>query len=206
MLYRRGECKWKLTDFGLYSTLIWEQATQRARTTDYYRAPETLEAPRVPITSKADIWAFGCIVNELVTGKQRHFGEESIFTPDLSKSAPSRYQLQLPTTAEPRVACILTELCRATLQRDDIERPTAPDILKLLQSHSWTHDVTWTSECRHYIGANSVMDAIVARSSSELWSCVRWVSSWYVLNEKSAYLKGQRVQNLKPSCKSWPKR
>jgi serine/threonine protein kinase len=158
-----------------------------------------LKAPLEPVSSTADIWALGCIFYELVTGKQSPFGEDAIFKPDLSRGTPPWDPPQLPTTLEPRVVCIITELCRATLQIDDTKRPASSDILELSQSSSWTLDVIWTFECHHYIGANNIMDAIVAQGSNEIWSCVKWAPSWYLLREMSAYAKGKSFQNPKLS-------
>jgi len=70
VLYCRWDNRWKLTDFGISA----QATSRRAHTTVYskgtssYRAPELL-AEHAAFTNKVDIWALGCILHELATGR-----------------------------------------------------------------------------------------------------------------------------------------
>jgi serine/threonine protein kinase len=70
VLYSRPDNRWKLTDFGISA----EATSRKAHTTLYskgtssYRTPELL-GEHAAFTNKVDIWALGCILHELATGK-----------------------------------------------------------------------------------------------------------------------------------------
>ena len=62
---------WKIADFGFTTTGTSKTllVTTNGRGTPSYRAPELLDDPP-RFASKVDIWAFGCIVFEIATGKR----------------------------------------------------------------------------------------------------------------------------------------
>jgi hypothetical protein len=64
---------WKLADFGLTceTTSKTFESTELARGTPGYRAPELLKEGEYKYNTKADIWAMGCILFELVVGKKQ---------------------------------------------------------------------------------------------------------------------------------------
>src|ERR1700730_12991227 len=66
VLYSRQADAWKIADFGLTSegTSKKYQATVYSRGTACYRSPELVR--RLGFNNKADIWALGCVIYELV--------------------------------------------------------------------------------------------------------------------------------------------
>jgi serine/threonine protein kinase len=79
VLYSESDQRWKLADFGTTSegTAKRSRATQDARGTSSYRAPEILcEDPKY--TNKVDIWAFGCILFEMCTGRKAFAGDFAV--------------------------------------------------------------------------------------------------------------------------------
>jgi serine/threonine protein kinase len=64
---------WKVADFGISTegTSITALKTTQSRGTDGYRAPELIHEGRY--SNKVDIWALGCILYLLATGKSPFF-------------------------------------------------------------------------------------------------------------------------------------
>jgi serine/threonine protein kinase len=71
VLYSRNDKAWKLSDFGLTAegTSVALHNTTAARGTVGYRAPELILDGDSAFNNKVDIWALGCILFELATGK-----------------------------------------------------------------------------------------------------------------------------------------
>jgi len=62
---------WKVADFGLTRTGSSQaQTTRLGQGTPGYRAPELLGDAKSTFTTKADIWAIGCVLYRLVFGKR----------------------------------------------------------------------------------------------------------------------------------------
>jgi serine/threonine protein kinase len=71
VLYCRLEYVWKLTDFGVTSVAMGtSKTTIYGRGTSGYRAPELFNPGKSYYSNRSDIWALGCIVYELATGRQ----------------------------------------------------------------------------------------------------------------------------------------
>lgn len=70
-MYSRKDKVWKLSDFGITSegTSIAFRSTDGGRGTAGYRAPEVILESKSAFNNKVDIWALGCILFELATGK-----------------------------------------------------------------------------------------------------------------------------------------
>src|SRR5271154_1646057 len=125
------DCSWTLTDFGL----TFEGSSRIKYTTKYsqgsvgYRAVELLNT-EMPFFGKAsDIWALGCIFYQLVYQKKAFSDDiaawDYVYTPDKFKN------LQRLQVDERTAACIRGLICR-TLEINWHKRPTASDILQLL--------------------------------------------------------------------------
>jgi serine/threonine protein kinase len=70
VLYGVRDKQWKLTDFGISAEATSKRgvSTVFSRGTPSYRAPELLmEEPT--FNKKVDVWALGCVLHEMVTGK-----------------------------------------------------------------------------------------------------------------------------------------
>jgi eukaryotic-like serine/threonine-protein kinase len=79
VLFSDSDRRWKLADFGTTSEGTTKRArtTQDARGTSSYRAPEILCAdPKY--TNKVDIWAVGCIMYEMCTGRKSFAGDFAV--------------------------------------------------------------------------------------------------------------------------------
>ena len=168
---------WKIGDFGLASE--WgsgrEDTTQYASPTASYRAPELINHRKYD--NKVDIWALGCIMYEVVSRKRAFLSDHSVA--DYYHGNTQLELPELPSEFDKLDICVLTELVQAMLQIQSRTRPSAHDILHLLERNArWTRDVVWTSECRHYIGVNHVMDALLPKRSSGVWSAVKWSPYW----------------------------
>jgi serine/threonine-protein kinase len=116
LISRRGEVK--LVDFGL------AKATSQLETTDpgvvkgkfSYLSPEAANAKEVD--RRADIFAVGILIYELVTGKRLFFGETDYQTVELVRQA------KIPPIAaqNPDVSDELEQIMRRALARDPNER------------------------------------------------------------------------------------
>ena len=69
-MFCRNDSQWKLTDFGVSAVATSKKAvaTLHSRGTASYRPPELL-GEDAEFTNKVDIWALGCVLHELSTGK-----------------------------------------------------------------------------------------------------------------------------------------
>ena len=86
VLYAHTLDAWKIADFGLATACIpgLAQTTYLARGTTGYRAPELLDESRY--TNKVDIWAMGCILYEVVTGRKAFDTDQVVRDRSLQKS------------------------------------------------------------------------------------------------------------------------
>lgn len=125
---------WKITDFGLTfeGTSRIKYTTQNSRGTQGYRAIELVRVGELGFITKAsDIWALGCIFYELAY-------QVKAFSDDIAAydyvyntrtlKGPKPLEMDERTTATTR------ELIRRNLEVDWWKRPTAKDVLQLLDS------------------------------------------------------------------------
>jgi serine/threonine protein kinase len=77
VLYSSKGGVWKIIDFGLTA----QGGSQKANTTVYargtsgYRAPEMIQEEHQTFTNKVDIWALGCMLFEVFSGKKAFAGD-----------------------------------------------------------------------------------------------------------------------------------
>ncbi len=93
-----------------------------------YMAPEMVEGEEAD--ARADIWAFGCILYEMLTGRRAFIGKSqaSLFGAILKEDAPS------VSTAQPLVHPALDRIVRTCLAKDPNQRvQSAHDLLLNLQ-------------------------------------------------------------------------
>jgi serine/threonine protein kinase len=98
-----------------------------------YRAIELLNTDDPSFTKASDIWALGCILYELSYRKKA-------FTDDIAAwqygYKPDKFQNLDRLEVGERTATCIRELIRRTLEIDWWKRPTARDVLQLLDSLS----------------------------------------------------------------------
>src|SRR5215470_3648839 len=144
----------KVLDFGLAKAFASDSLTDLSRVpagsedglivgTPTYMSPE--QARGQPVTKQADIWAFGCVLYELLTGKQAFHGETLTDTIVAVLEQEPDWQALAPTTPT-----AVRALLRRCLQKDkdrrfrDIGdvRIEIEDALTAATSH--THDLSET--------------------------------------------------------------
>lgn len=130
----------KLLDFGLAKAAAGEPVradapTQQSLTgagmvlgTVAYMSPEQLDGR--PVDQRSDIWAFGCVLYELLTGRRAFDGATSavVVAAILERDAP------VPSTIEPTLPAALDRVVRKCLARDpDTRWQSAADLSDELQ-------------------------------------------------------------------------
>src|SRR5262249_14441141 len=123
----------KILDFGLAKAFASDSLTDLSRVpagsedglivgTPTYMSPE--QARGQPVTKQTDIWAFGCVLYELLTGKQAFQGETvtDTFVAVLEREPD---WTQLPASVSPRLRDLL-RLCLKKNARN--RRSTAADV------------------------------------------------------------------------------
>ena len=124
-----------LIDFG--TAFVEVQVDERAqqyyeamgRGTPGYIAPEVIRGE--PPDARSDLYAFGCVMHELLVGRRAFGGERpaEILREQLERSA-------IPQAPWPRELHDLEALTAALLQRDPTRRPaSAADVIETLQRH-----------------------------------------------------------------------
>jgi hypothetical protein len=121
-LYLQTDGRLKICDFGLARDLTSATQLTQAGTifgTPSYMAPEQWDV--APASPSADLYAVGCILHELVTGKKPFTGESmpALMVQHLMKSAmPLREQ-------RPDVPAALSDLVAALLAKKPADRPAS---------------------------------------------------------------------------------
>jgi serine/threonine protein kinase len=130
---------WKLADFGIASdaTSRTLHSTVLKRGTASYRAPEILSVASGQFNTKSDIFAFGCIIFEIVT-IQRLFAEDWATqtyarSGDLGDRPPMLWAESLTSEDEPRIDQ-LERLLASMLEIDPSLRPNAELAYSRLQA------------------------------------------------------------------------
>lgn len=189
MLCQTDKFLWKIADFGLSAegTSGRDRTTEYARGTASYRAPELVKETirlgdaRYTYNNKVDVWAFGCILYEILSQKRAFSGDEAVLNYALAKGDPTFQIAVLWKSLGEASSRILSELTLAMLQIDGPQRPAARDILHVLRSTEiWSRGLIWISKCRHYIGQNDLMNILAPQWSSKVWGLVKWSPCRYV--------------------------
>jgi serine/threonine protein kinase len=130
VLYSGRDARWKLADFGsaAQATSKHLHTTIEYRGTASYRAPELLNAGR--FNNKVDVFALGCIIYEMVTGRQLFAGDYSVlnFAQTKERIFPRRWPRALPDT--PLFA--LGKWTEELIAVDPSNRPTAATTIEQL--------------------------------------------------------------------------
>jgi len=116
---------WKVADFGLTSEATSNQlvSTSAARGKPCYRAPEMLRNTSPGFNNKMDIWSFGCIAYELLTGRKAFSNDYEVFLYSMLKKKPKTYFKHTDSVTKFYIADLFE------LEPDN--RPAARELLKL---------------------------------------------------------------------------
>lgn len=116
----------KLADFGFAARLTGADKSRRSVVgTPYWMPPEIVNCR--PYTDRADIWSFGIVIHEAVTGKPPHFMEGQSPTAAFKRIVKEGAPLPAPEelAAFPKA---LRDLLADCLQMNDRMRPSAAQI------------------------------------------------------------------------------
>ncbi|MFO1094733.1 MAG: protein kinase [Planctomycetaceae bacterium] len=125
----------KLSDFGLASVAAQRKITQPGKTagTFLYMAPEQIKGAE--ITPRTDLYALGCVLFELLTGKPPFSADTPAATLDrhIRQTAPRVSEIALDCPA------VLDRLVERLLEKDPSKRPqSAVEVARELRSVSQT--------------------------------------------------------------------
>ena len=123
VLFKNG-C-WKIADFGLTSEATSNRlvSTSAARGKPCYRAPEMLRKTSPGFNNKMDMWSFGCIAYELLTGRKAFDDDYEVYNYSISKKKPTTYFKHTDSVTKFYISDLFE------LQPDN--RPAARELLKL---------------------------------------------------------------------------
>jgi eukaryotic-like serine/threonine-protein kinase len=141
----------------------------------------TEQARGKPLDNRTDIWSFGCILYEALSGRRAFPGQTVSDTIAAILGRDPDWEL-LPATVPTRVRLLL----RRCLQKESRHR---------------LHDI---ADARIELEDSSPLaDALPAAigSPSKTWRVVGWAVTWLILG---GIIAGVLVWNLKPSSSSWP--
>ena len=126
VLYRGKS--WKIADFGLArsGTSTIAISTQGAGTLGY-KAPELIGI-EPNYTKKADLWAFGCIIAELLCGKKPFENDNEVRAYAYLKGTKKRFWSNL-TNKSPEVESVTRYYVGDLLQPDPSQRPRSREVL-----------------------------------------------------------------------------
>lgn len=89
VLYCGRNETWKITDFGFTSDgMSSAKTTLYGRGTTGYRAPDLLgqDSERPRFSNRSDIWALGCILHEIITGRPLFMHDFATFEYQITSS------------------------------------------------------------------------------------------------------------------------
>ena len=133
VLYSSKSEVWKIADFGLtsHATTTRAKTTHGGRGKQCYRPPELLCEPKPTFNKMVDIWALGCILYELITGRQAFESDFHVAQFTIVKPAPN-FTLSVVWLKEPLLSsCAM--LINDTIQLDVRSRPSAKSIETLFR-------------------------------------------------------------------------
>jgi len=148
VLYSDKHQCWKLADFGTASNATSKRlnTTRYSRGTAGYRAPEIMDMAAPKFDNKADIFAFGCIIYELVTGQKLFLDDFAIS--NYAASGILGSTITWPHRTEDSIIISLEKLLASLLELDPLKRPNAYKIRyevtlseKPFPSLNWTEGV-----------------------------------------------------------------
>ena len=122
MLFSQKDDSWKLADFGTASKATSKRlnTTRYSRGTASYRSPEVLNY-NARYNNKADIFALGCIIYEIITGSKLFQSDWAV----CEYSLQGHLAMMWPHSDQGSVLGSLGTLVSSMLEKDPFERPNA---------------------------------------------------------------------------------
>jgi len=171
LLSLKSAC-WKITDFEF--TLEGESKgvypTQNARGTVSYRAPELVN--KLEVVMKSDIWALGCIIHELISGKRAFADDVKLFSypsDDVKQKCPLSI-----VDGDPRLKTYISQLIKQILKAEWRERPSAKEILQVLLTLSENKSVVHVYDEE----SKKLGQKLDLPKNSKSWGNVSWQRCW----------------------------
>lgn len=94
---------------------------------NYVRAPEMFDTELGPVTKKSDVWALGCLLLELQTGKVPWEGDSPV---QIMKKVCVK---EIPPTIPPELGAGLVDLFNKCFYFESIQRPSSRDVLEAIE-------------------------------------------------------------------------
>jgi serine/threonine protein kinase len=130
VLYSYVHRRWKIADFG-FVTEASRGHSDLGRGTRGYRSPELLEDNKY--NDRSDIWAFGCIVYEMCTGKMRFSNDILIRAYAREEDATvAIFDFESSSRIEEGIKTFSRNFVTSPLAVRAMARPAAADLLKLI--------------------------------------------------------------------------
>ena len=169
---------WKITDFGLTAegTSRCAYTTRSGRGTACYRAPELIRHLAV-VSMKSDIWALGCIIYELISG--RKVFQDDIYVYEFASNHHQFDDPIFPEQADRRFRAVIGALLQNILVLDWWKRPSAREILNGLQIFSPAASQILMYTAWNTLDPQTESSTIEDKDHSS-WEGVQWVRYWYM--------------------------
>lgn len=136
VLYSRPQHSWKIADFGLTT----EGTSQKSYTTHYSRGTSSYRAPELVRTgtfnNKADIWAVGCIVYEVVTLQKAFSTDNAVYDYSVQHAFTGekvKLPLDLGVYHDAEFEEAISDLIHSMLEVDLSLRPSAVELMLRLE-------------------------------------------------------------------------
>lgn len=174
LLLTRDRRKIKLCDFGLAMVMGGTQLTQSGQTigTPWYMSPEQIRGEDT-ITGATDLYAVGCILMEMLTGKppfvaDTHFG---ILNQHLAEEPP------LVSSRVPNLehGPLIDRIVRQLLEKKPEKRPTSPgELLRVIgEEVSLDHEPSPKRSSRKASSQNSRRSKVAVARASDFWHRIK---------------------------------
>jgi tetratricopeptide (TPR) repeat protein len=182
VLFCLGDKLWKLADFGISAKAVTAAlTTQDAKGTSGYRAPELLRE-KATYTVEVDIWALGCIMYNLVTGKAMFRNDYAV----IGYSEVSQEALELVTPGSEFWSHHIRETICLLLQKDPRNRPRASKLCELFYSYCQLLQLSIAQKLADIASYPSYKEWIQLVNDSSKEEFLYRLANWYETRELDA--------------------
>eukprot|EP01119_Soliformovum_irregulare_P021401 TRINITY_DN7117_c0_g1_i4.p1 TRINITY_DN7117_c0_g1~~TRINITY_DN7117_c0_g1_i4.p1 ORF type:complete len:468 (-),score=161.24 TRINITY_DN7117_c0_g1_i4:22-1425(-) len=137
----------KIADFGMAQYVKDDKEYPRHRTGAipiFWTAPESLREDNPVVSHKSDVWSYGVVLWELVTGKfpfKGMFGSDLSSKKQLCRFLDANQRLVIPEE-DGHVPAVIREIMNQCWKMDPAERPTFQEIADKLSRHTTKSFIT----------------------------------------------------------------